>query len=328
MHRAMYWEILPEGKGLRCNLCPHNCIVGEDRVGICGQRGNHKGVLYSLNYGKCCSANLDPIEKKPLYHFYPGTSILSVGTIGCNLKCQFCQNWQISQEAHPTVSVTAEQLVFKAREMGSIGVAFTYNEPTIWFEFVLECSKAIRKAGLKVVLVTNGFINPEPLEELLPWIDAMNIDLKAFDNVFYTNLCGGQLAPVLATIQRVADSPVHLEITNLMVPSKNDSKEHLKTLISWIAALKNSIPLHFSKYHPDYKLKVPETRKPQLKKARTMAMKRLDYVYVGNIQDEEMNSTFCPKCSELLISRRGYQVEVRLNGKACPECGRETNIII
>lgn len=327
LQEALFW-VSAAGKMVKCLLCPHGCLIPQGRAGICGQRANIDGKLYSLNFRKCSSANVDPIEKKPLYHFYPGRMILSVGTVGCNLKCEFCQNWRISQTQAPTVLVDTDELIKKARETGSVGIAFTYNEPFIWYEFVLEGAVAFREAGMKVVLVTNGFVNPEPLAMLLPHVDAMNIDLKGFDNVFYTTICKGELAPVLATIQAVAAFGCHIEITNLVIPSKNDSREHIKTLVSWLASVNPAIPIHFSRYHPDYKFNVPETRKPFLRKARTIALRKLDYAYVGNVDDEELNSTFCPKCRQLLISRRSYRSEVLIDSPVCPNCGREQAIIM
>lgn len=321
---AKYWTKLKKGE-VQCDLCPQKCKIPNQRMGLCGQRVNQNGKLVTLNYGRCSSANVDPIEKKPLYHFYPGSKILSIGTNGCNLACSFCQNHEISQAISPTVEVSVDMLIEKAKSSGAIGIAFTYNEPVIWYEFVLDCSKAFRDAGLKTVMITNGYIEPEPLKELLPFIDAMNIDLKAFDNVFYQKLCKGTLAPVLDTIQTVAASDCHLELTNLLIPCNNDSKEHTKTLFSWIAGINPEIPVHISKYFPRYKLQAPETSRSLLEKIWMTADKRLDYVYIGNLDDEKYNSTFCPKCRNLLIKREGYKIEPLISENKCPKCSHELN---
>jgi pyruvate formate lyase activating enzyme len=326
-HEARYWKQLNDNQ-VQCELCPHKCIIPEERMGICGQRVNQGGKLYTLNYKRCCSANIDPIEKKPLYHFFPGSQILSVGTNGCNFACSFCQNHEISQAIVSTVEVSSEMLIEKAKQENAIGIAFTYNEPVIWYEFVSDCAREFKKAGLKTVMVTNGYIEQEPLKEILPYIDAMNIDLKAFDNVFYQKLCKGTLAPVLDTIQTVAESGCHLEITNLLIPCNNDSKEHTKTLFSWVAAVNPDIPMHISRFFPRYKLKAPETSRSLLEKIWATAAKRLNYVYIGNLNDPKYNSTFCPKCSALLIERSGYEVNLKIDKSLCPSCNCDIPIVL
>ena len=280
---ALFYEVLPEGKA-HCFLCPHSCRIDEGKVGLCRVRKNIKGKLYSLIYSRITSVALDPIEKKPLYHFHPGKYILSVGTKGCNLACPFCQNWTISQDdLTPTDNIAPEALVEKSKQSDSFGIAYTYNEPFIWYEFILDTAKLVRKEGLKNVLVTNGFVNPEPLEKILPFIDAMNIDLKSIDDNFYRKTCRGKLNPVLETIKR-AHKSCHIELTNLIIPTLNDSEDSLKGLVDWVYDnLGSEVPLHFSRYFPCFKLEIPATDIDTLKKAEKIAKKKLKYVYLGNV---------------------------------------------
>lgn len=282
MREALYWEKI-DGK-VACHLCPHECKMVNGLVGICGVRRNIDGKLYSLVYGETTSVSLDPIEKKPLYHYHPGEYILSLGTKGCNFKCPFCQNWGISQVLEaPTENVTSEWVVKKAREAKSFGIAYTYNEPFIWYEFVLDTAKLARKEKLENVLVTNGFVNPKPLEEMLPFIDAMNIDLKSIDDDFYEKICRGSVGPVLHTIKRSAES-CHVELTNLIIPDLNDSDDDLTRLVDWIYDnVGPETPLHFSRYFPCYKLDKPATPIETLKRAEGIAKKKLKHVHLGNI---------------------------------------------
>jgi pyruvate formate lyase activating enzyme len=284
----MFYEKCSDGK-VNCRLCPQNCLISQDRVGICGARKNIGGELYSLNYGKVTSLALDPIEKKPLYHFHPNSYILSAGTFGCNLKCPFCQNWSISRikaEAAHFMDMTPDSLVNKALEFmqrGNIGLAFTYNEPSIWYEFVSETASLSKKKGLLNVLVTNGFIAEEPLRKLLPDIHAMNIDLKAFTVDYYKKICKGSINDVKRTIE-IASKYCHLEITTLVIPGLNDDPEEIASLARWISSLSPSIPLHLSRYFPAYEMKDrPSTPTGTLEKAREEALKSLKYVYLGNV---------------------------------------------
>lgn len=283
MKEALYYG-KGEGAVAHCRLCPQFCRLKEGAKGFCGVRINHGGNLYTLNYGRAASVALDPIEKKPLYHFHPGEMILSVGTVGCNLSCLFCQNWSISQEVQtPTESITVEALVENARRLDSFGVAYTYNEPFIWYEFVLEAVQAVRRAGLKNVLVTNGFVNPEPLAELLPHIDAANIDIKSIRDDFYKKVCSGRVEPVLETIKTMAGS-CHIELTNLLIPTLNDSPEDISDLVEWIVAnIGADVPLHFSRYFPCYKMTIPPTSPKKLFEARAIAEKKLKHVHLGNV---------------------------------------------
>lgn len=282
MKEALYWEST-DGK-VKCHLCPHECIIANGKVGICGVRKHIDGKLYSLGYGETTSIALDPIEKKPIYHFHPGEYILSLGTKGCNFKCPFCQNWTISQDLDaPTEKITSEGIIKKAKECKSFGIAYTYNEPFIWYEFVLDTAKLAKKEGLENVLVTNGYVNPEPLEEMLPYIGAMNIDLKSMDEEFYRKICGGRLEPVLYVIERSAKA-CHVELTNLIIPGLNDSDDNFVRLVNWIYAhVGPEAPLHFSRYFPCYKMTKPATALDTLERAYQIAKKKLKYVYLGNV---------------------------------------------
>jgi pyruvate formate lyase activating enzyme len=282
---AMFFNKLENSK-VHCYLCPHNCVVSPDGLGKCRARKNMGGRLFSLNFGKITSIGLDKIEKKPLYNFYPGSKILSVGTFGCNLKCSFCQNWTIAHENPEVYDVTPDELVQKAEELiqkGNIGIAFTYNEPSIWYEFVYQASKLSKNRGLKNVLVTNGFISKEPLEEILPFIDAMNIDVKGFTDSFYKQICKSSLNEVKQTVE-IAAGKTHVEVTTLVVPGLNDAAHEIAELAEWLSSISKDIPLHLSRFFPNYKmLDRPVTPLSTLEKARDTASKYLNYVYLGNV---------------------------------------------
>jgi len=285
-HPAMYYEKAEDNK-VHCYLCPHNCLIASGKVGVCRVRKNIGGELYSLNYGKITSIALDPIEKKPLFHFHPGSIILSVGTFGCNLKCSFCQNWQIAHETPETYDITPQRLAEEAEKYatrGNVGIAYTYNEPTIWYEFVYETSKLIKEKGLANVLVTNGFISQKPLEDILPYIDAMNIDLKAFNSSFYKDICksSNALEHVKNTIAN-AVKKCHVEVTTLVIPDLNDSIEEIEELASWLASISSEIVLHLTRYFPRYKMDKPSTPIKTLSIAKEKASKYLKYVYLGNV---------------------------------------------
>jgi pyruvate formate lyase activating enzyme len=275
-------------------------------------------------YGEISSAGMDPIEKKPLYHFCPGSGIYSVGTVGCSFKCRFCQNYAISQDpGHPTEYRSPGELAGHARRAGSIGIAYTYSEPLIWFEYVLDACRAARLAGLKNVLVTNGYINPEPLRELLPHVDAFNIDLKSFSDEFYRKVVGGKLQPVLDTIAEVAGREnVCLEVTTLVIPGYNDSIEEMERISGFLASLRRDIPYHLSAYFPRYRFNAPPTPEETLEKLRDVALKRLQYVYLGNVAAQ--SNTYCAQCGSLLVERRGYRVRiVSLERGKCAQCGTQ-----
>ncbi|MDK2885619.1 MAG: pyruvate formate lyase activating enzyme [Thermosipho sp. (in: thermotogales)] len=311
--------------GVVCNLCPHKCFLKEGQVGICGVRINENGILYTKNYGDISSIAMDPIEKKPLYHFNPGSQILSVGTWACNFKCKFCQNWEISQNKPQVKVVTPDQLVQIAITRGSKGIAYTYSEPIVWYEFVLDTSRIAHKKGLYNVLVTNGYIEIEPLKLLLQNIDAMNIDLKGFNDEFYKKECLGDYKNVLEVIKFAYEYGVHVEVTTLIIPGKNDREKDLINEFQALSEISKDIPLHLSRYFPAYKYEIPPTPVEKLKKIYLLAKEFLNFVYVGNVFDPEYETTICPECNTPVILREGYDVKI-LNltkeGK-CKICGRE-----
>lgn len=323
---ASYWR--PEGDAVRCELCPHRCLIAEGKRGICRVRENRGGTLLALTYGKVSSVHEDPIEKKPLFHFRPGAHILSIGSIGCNFHCAFCQNHLLVEGGVPVAPVTIPQLVRAAQEGGSIGIAYTYNEPMIWFEFVLDCARAFRKAGLANVLVTNGFVSPEPLRELLPLIDAMNIDLKSMDPEFYRKLAGGRLEPVLDTI-RASAGATHVEVTALLVTGESDSEESVRAVANFVAGVDPEIPLHLSRYFPHYRFTAPPTPPERLAAAHRIAREVLPYVYVGNYPLDGAEDTLCPRCGSVVVKRRAYQVSVSgLSGDRCATCGAKLRFVV
>ncbi|MFZ5980274.1 MAG: AmmeMemoRadiSam system radical SAM enzyme [Candidatus Zixiibacteriota bacterium] len=324
--KAAYFERVGEDKVI-CRLCPFHCRLTPDKKGICKSRYNRDGELVTDNYGELVTLAVDPIEKKPLYHFYPGTNILSTGPNSCNFHCQFCQNWSISQNKTGTQFVSPETLVETALSHNSIGVAFTYTEPLMWFEYIMDVAPLLREKNLKVVLVTNGFIDPEPLEELVPLVDAANVDLKSMNPVFYRKICKGKLEPILKNIERLAASKVHLELTNLLIPGLNDSVEEVGKLADFVAGLSDMIPLHFSAYHPDYKMEIRATSPHTLFKARERARMRLKYVFLGNIGTSDGSNSICPSCGHLLVERKGYQTVVSgVKNGLCVNCGFVTGI--
>lgn len=336
MKECLYYEQID--KGVKCNLCPHNCVIREGKTGICNVRINKENKLYTLNYGVISSISIDSIEKKPLFHFYPGSSIASIGTYGCNFRCDFCQNYNISmvenfkhimtedfKKNHNYVSPEAIIEKFKKIE-NNIGVAFTYNEPTIWFEYVLETAKLAKKNGLKTVLVTNGFINEAPFRELLEYIDAINMDLKAFNNEFYKKICGGSLEEVKNNIKIVHEKS-HIEISTLLIDDLNTNREEIEELASFISEIDEKIPLHFNRFHPAYKMNNEPTKVQSLIYAKRIASKYLKYIYIGNVFGFESN-TECPRCKTVLIERDlgvGKIVNIK-NGK-CSNCGRKADIM-
>lgn len=326
--KAAYYEKL-DGNKVRCRLCPADCLLTEGKVGICGSRFNRNGKLVTDNFGELVTACYDPVEKKPLYHFYPGSVIFSTGANGCNFSCDNCQNWEISQTKVQTQFLAPANLVELASRNESIGVAYTYTEPLIWFEYILQAGRLIHEAGLKNVLVSNGYINPEPLEEILPLIDAANIDLKGMKPQFYKTVCKGKLEPVLKNIRRFHEAGVHLEITNLVIPGLNDTTADFEALTDFVTSISPSLPLHFSAYYPTFKMKNPPTPVSTLMLAYEIASKKLDYVYLGNVNIPDRSDTFCPKCHARLISRRGYSTSVvNFDRGSCAACGHQTGIVV
>lgn len=282
---AMFYNRIENSK-VHCFLCPHNCVIKPGGIGTCRVRKNVDGDLYSLNYGKITAMALDPIEKKPLYCFKPRSKILSVGTFGCNLKCSFCQNWEIAHENPEVYNITPEELLKKAEsyiQQGNIGIAYTYNEPSIWYEFVYDTAKLVKDAGLSNVLVTNGFIGIKAIEKLLPYVDAMNIDVKAFTASFYSDICKATLDNVKETVE-VSAGKCHVEVTTLVIPTLNDALQEISNLCKWLSRISPEIPLHLSRYFPNYRMNyIPQTPVETLEKARMEALKYLKYVYLGNV---------------------------------------------
>jgi len=327
MKLAEYWHSTDEG-AVQCELCPEVCRIAKGECGGCRIRCNQDGKLYATTYGRIASAHLDPIEKKPLYHFFPGEYIFSIGSIGCNLHCNFCQNYTISQTGNLalTTEVSCEHVVQAAlgHKQANLGLCYTYNEPLIQFEFVRDCARLVREAGAFNVLVTNGYINPRPLEELLPLVDAANVDLKAHDDAFYHDTTGGRLQPVLRTIKTLFEAGVHVEVTNLLVTGENDSLDQVKRLVEWMVNLSPDLPLHFSRYFPAYQATQPPTPLERLEAAWTLARESLHYVYLGNVSPALGSDTYCPECGALLIDRQGYSGRiVGLKGDTCAACGRK-----
>lgn len=318
---ARYYKFLPNQKIL-CELCPQACQIPANQTGFCNVRQHRDGTLLTTNYGLVSSIALDPIEKKPLYHFFPGRLVLSVGTVGCNLACEFCQNWEISRKVGgPTRTVSPSGLrdlaVQTHRENGNIGLAYTYSEPVVWYEFLLDTMPLIREAGLQNVLVTNALLQPEPWRQLLRYTDAANIDLKGFTPEYYQRFCHGQLQPVLDNIQ-AAVGRIHVELTMLVIPGANDQPEQVEAMAGWIAKLDRGIPLHLSRYFPNYRMKLPPTSPETMILASEIAKAHLKYVYLGNLGGP--NYTYCTECDRVLIAREGYQTPVITTG-ICPDCG-------
>ena len=311
-----------------CDICPRCCTIPEGGRGACRVRMNVNGTIVPVTFGKPCAVHVDPMEKKPLFHFHPGEPILSIGTAGCNLTCKNCQNAEISQgdpSALDTYDLPPEHLPEWARREGCSHVAYTYTEPLVSFEYVLACCKATRAAKLSNVIVTAGYINEEPLAELLPFLDAINLDIKAFSDDFYHKICGTSLQPVLRAARQMHAAGVHLEITNLIIPSLNDSDSDIKGLCDWLVqALGPQIPVHFSRFFPCHRLLgLPPTPTATLLHAREIAKQSgLHYVYIGNVETEDGETTFCPSCNALLIRRTGYRItENHLSSSArCPKC--------
>lgn len=327
---ADYWHAMPGGQ-VACELCPHHCHIREGRTGLCRVRMNRGGQLKAAAYGLVASAHVDPIEKKPLYHFHPGAPVYSVGGWGCNFSCTFCQNWSLSQDFRPEGSRSAPGEIVAAMRAAACGlVAYTYNEPLVGFEFVRDSCREVRKAGGRNVLVTNGFVEEAPAAELLPLIDALNIDIKSMDDTFYRSQCGGSLGPVLAFCRRAVQAGCHVEITHLVIPALNDQDGQFDRLAGWIAdELGAGIPLHLSAYHPDYRLASPATPRATLLRAHQRCRQRLTYVYIGNVLVDGGQDTACPGCGSVLIHREGYAVSTAgLTAGACSRCGRQADLIL
>ncbi|MCD6229538.1 MAG: AmmeMemoRadiSam system radical SAM enzyme [Candidatus Diapherotrites archaeon] len=330
LKEAMFYRRV-DGNAVQCELCRRNCLIPEGKRGFCRVRENRSGTLYALTFEHPLPLQVDPIEKKPLFHFYPGSRVLSLGTVGCNMSCLHCQNYESSQaspEDFDLPTVSCHDLIRLALQNKCEGVAFTYTEPTIFFEYAFECSKLAKEEGLFTVFVSNGFMSSQAAEAIIPFLDAINIDLKGSDK-FYRDICGNaRLQPVLDNIKRFFEAGVHVEVTNLIIPTKNDSDADLKFVSEFCASVSTDIPLHFSAFFPVYRmLDVPPTSKDVLLHARDIAGQAgLKYVYVGNVPGVEQH-TFCPVCGELLVERDTFRAVVRnvKDGK-CTKCLSEVNI--
>ena len=330
---AKFWETKDNNK-VQCLLCPHNCLINDNNTGICGVRKNEGGTLYSLIYNSCSSIAEDPIEKKPLYHFFPGSIALSLGSIGCNLTCDHCQNYSISR-ASPNSrflkDVSPETSIDLAKNHGCKGISWTYNEPTIWHEYTIDSTKLAKKAGLYTVYVTNGYINEEPLKELSTNLDAMNIDVKAFNNGFYKNICKAKLQPVLETCKIAKNLGIHIEITYLVITGLNDSIEEIRKFCTWVVEnLGENTPVHFSRFHPDYKMiDIQATSIDLLLKIYDISKDEgILFPYIGNVPHGKYENTYCPSCGNKIVERYNFSSNiVGLKNNICTRCSQIIPII-
>jgi pyruvate formate lyase activating enzyme len=325
---AMLYEPAKHGK-LHCFLCNHHCKIADSKFGFCGVRQNQNGTLVTFAYGKVIAANVDPIEKKPLYHFFPGSLSFSIATAGCNFHCGFCQNWQISQisqrDGHgmPGHEFSPQELVAQAKARKCRSIAYTYTEPTIFFEYAYDTAELAKEEGLRNVFVTNGFMTSRALEKIRPYLDACNVDLKSFRDDFYKKTCSGRLKPVLESIRRMKKLGIWVEVTTLVVPDQNDSESELRDIASFIAGLDQGIPWHISRFHPDYEFgDARPTPLETLKMAYSIGKDAmLEHIYIGNVPGEG-SDTVCPRCHEVVIRRGALGVkENRLKDSSCPSCG-------
>ena len=335
MQEARFYTKL-ENKVIQCDLCPWNCVLKPGQTGVCKVRINENGNLFTHVYNKIAAFGIDPIEKKPLYHFHPGKNIFSIGEVGCNLHCTFCQNHRISQcyaeDFKEFREATSKQIVQEAlKTYRNIGIAYTYNEPFTFYEFLFDTARLAKENQLKNVVVSNGYINPEPLKQLLPFIDAFNIDLKAFNGDFYRQQTKGKLEPVLETLKIIAESDAHLEITNLVIPDLNDDESNFGKMVQWISAeLGTNIPLHLSRYFPQLQMKQPSTPVSKLESLFDIAKRYLKYVYLGNVNNTIHSSTFCNSCNQMQISRNRYRAQIEgIDAKGlCTNCRTYSGVIL
>lgn len=329
LHEASFYDSLENGM-VRCRLCPKECVTSDGQRGFCRVRENRKGRYFTLVHGAPCSINTDPIEKKPFFHVYPGSKAFSIATVGCNFSCKFCQNWEISQASPgdiktpfmPPGRIVQAALADSQKPRT---VAYTYSEPTIFYEYMTDCARAVKEAGLENIVVSNGYIQKQPLEDLCKTVRAIKIDFKAFSQKFYSEICGGDLQPVLDTLKRISDSGTWLEIVTLVIPTLNDDMDEIKRMSEWIVKeLGPDVPVHFTRFHPDYKLRnLPNTPVDTLHRARIIAMEQgCNFVYTGNMPGGEGEKTFCPKCKAVVIHRYGmFVVSDELKKGKCHKCG-------
>jgi pyruvate formate lyase activating enzyme len=332
MHEARLSKKLENGT-VECLSCSHKCKISAGFKGICGVRKNIDGDLKLLVYGRAAAINIDPVEKKPLFHFYPNSPIFSFGTVGCNFRCSFCQNWDISQfhkensdEAimNSGTELLPEEIIKTCLREKIPSVAFTYNEPGIFFEYAYDTAKLAKENGLKTVYVSNGFESREALKKIRPYLDAINTDLKAFSNDYYVKICGARIEPVKKNIKWIWDQGIWQEITTLVVTNHNDTEEELKNIADFLVNISPDMPWHISRYFPAYRMIDPPTPEDILEKAYKIGKKAgLHYVYVGNISIPELEDTYCPKCKKAIIKRSGYIVHNKLDKDSCPYCGEK-----
>jgi pyruvate formate lyase activating enzyme len=326
---ARHYKKLPGG-GIECGICPRHCQVTDLERGYCGSRENQGDVYRTLVYGKPCSLNIDPIEKKPFFHFHPGTLALSLATAGCNVNCKFCQNWEISQsrpEQTENMDLLPQAVVDLAMQRKTPNIAYTYSEPTIFYEYMYDIAEGGHKQGIRSVMVTGGYIEQEPLRLLIPHLDAIKVDLKSIREDYYKTVVNGELKPVLDRLVQMKKSGIWLEIVTLVVPTLNDTDAEFRDLANWVKVnLGADVPLHFSQFYPQYLLKnLPPTPQATLEKAHAIARSEgMQYVYLGNLPGHPAESTYCPKCSAILVERNGYRItQMNLVGSRCPKCQQE-----
>lgn len=312
-----------------CELCPWRCVVIDGKRGMCGVRENRKGKYYTLVYGRPVAINNDPIEKKPFFHVYPGSRAFSIATVGCNFKCKFCQNWDISQAKPEDIPVpfrSPQDIAKKAAEVGCRTIAYTYSDPIIFYEYMADCARAAKDFNIGNVMVTNGSINEKPLKDLIPLLTAIKIDFKGFSQLFYGDVCRSRLRPVLETLQRLTGSGLWFELVMLIIPTLNDNMDEIKRMSEWILKeLGPNVPIHFTRFHPDYQLRnLPPTPPATLYKARQIAMAQgCNFVYTGNMPGGEGENTLCPNCKEVVLSRYGHMtISPELANGKCHKCGK------
>ncbi len=323
---ARHYTKLDELK-IKCELCPRECVIGDRERGYCGVRENQDGTYYTLVHSRPCTYHVDPIEKKPLFHFLPGTQAFSIATAGCNMECKFCQNWNISQfrpEQVRSYKMTPEDIARDAKKTGSASVAYTYSEPVIFYEYMYDCAVAARKEGVKSVMISNGYILEKPMRELCAVLDGVKIDLKAMTEKFYTETCSGHLQPVLDTLVLLKELGMWFELVVLIIPTLNDSPQEIEQMAKWVySELGPDVPIHFSAFHPMYKIQnLPRTPVRTLERCRKIARDAgLRFAYLGNVRGHPGEHTYCPECNEILIRRQGYIIikNTIKNGK-CPKC--------
>lgn len=335
MKEAMLYRVVKDDL-VECQLCAHRCTIKPDRAGICGVRRNEGGTLYTTVYAKAAAVHVDPIEKKPLYHFLPGSASFSIATIGCNFRCLFCQNADISQVSkdrgwnYPVRDFPPEEVVAEAKRNGCASIAYTYTEPTIFFEYAYDTALLAHQEGIKNIFVTNGYMTQEALEVIEPYLDAANVDLKGFNPQFYRRIVGARLEPVLESIERMHETGVWVEVTTLIIPGENDGEEELRGIARFIAEIDVNMPWHISRFVPHYKMRSTSfTPVETIHRAAAIGHEEgLRYVYAGNVPGDPHENSYCPHCGQIVVHRRGYHTRSELKGRACPSCGEELAFIL